>query len=35
VRRIAADRGIDRAAFAAMLSLDPMADKPAAQLPLL
>jgi hypothetical protein len=35
VRRMAADQGIDRAAFAATLPLDPVVEKPAAQIPLL
>jgi hypothetical protein len=35
VRRMAADRGLDRAGFHAMLDLDPAVEKAAAQLPLL
>lgn len=35
VRRVAADAGIDRAAFSAMLDLDPIVEKAAAQMPLL
>jgi hypothetical protein len=35
VRRLAADSGLDRAALAATLDLDPVVEKPAAQIPLL
>lgn len=35
VRRMAAEHGLDRAAFAAMLNLDPIVEKAAAQIPLL